>query len=125
MKRILFFLSCLYCLSSMATIARLAALGQPTGLGSFYLTDNRSIFRNPAKINQLANQTYMEWGTASRNDSTEDRPHAEGGVIAGSKKWKYGFYFGNEFESLNAKRTDALGVTGEAGFLPEDNPLPD
>ena len=123
MKWILLFLITSSLNFSYATIARLTALGQPTKIGSFYILDSRSMFRNPANINDLGQQALVEWGTAASTASTEDSPHAEGGALFQRGKWTFGMYYGNEAESLNNRRRDITNTTGEAGFLAEDDPI--
>jgi hypothetical protein len=101
--------------SAFASKARMEALGQ--GSTSYYLSDSRSVFLNPASLNDNKNYVVTEWGTASQastnalsSDSTTT-PRAEGGFFREMGAFAYGLYLGNNGDlrtTLPANTTSAL-----------------
>ncbi|HLE12604.1 MAG TPA: hypothetical protein VI754_15210 [Bacteriovoracaceae bacterium] len=94
-----------------ASKARMLALGQSSDYGSFYIKDSRSIFLNPATINQQKNYFITELGSASSSDSN---PNSEGGIIFDFADFVWGVYLGSEINANNSART-------AANFLAKDN----
>ena len=82
--------------SAFASKARMQALGQDATLGSFYMQDNRNIWRMPHSINANSNFVVTEWGPQAAD---KDAENAEGGFFNSAASMNYGLY-------LNA---DALG----------------
>ncbi len=103
--------------SALASKTRMNALGQ--GDQSFYLNDSRSIFVNPAALNNNKNYIVSEWG-----DSQTTTPQAEGGFFREMGSFSYGLYVGNEASAQDRSGSNgyAGAVTmGETGFLSHDN----
>lgn len=107
-----------------ASKARLMALGQPTD-GSYYLSDTRNIFKNPAYVGALGEFATMEWGktidgVASPDGGSDRRsPAAEGGFTKGFGTLKAGAYLGyagNFAANLDAFDSAANTATGAAPF---------
>ena len=69
--------------SAFASKARMTALNQDTTFGSFYLEDNRNVFRSSNGVNSLNNYVITEWG---------DADSAEGGMFKSSGSLNYGLY---------------------------------
>ncbi len=82
--------------SAHATKARMEALGQ--GTESFYLSDSRSVFLNPASLNDTKNYIVTEWGASTQADTSE-APRAEGGFFREMGSFAYGLYLGNNGKS--------------------------
>ena len=78
--------------SAFASKARMEALGQ--GSYSYYLNDSRSVFLNPAALNDMKNYVVTEWGTGQVADSAT-APRAEGGFFREMGSMAYGLYLGN------------------------------
>ncbi len=98
--------------SAFASKARMEALGQ--GQVSRYIMDTRSVFLNPAMVNEQKNYIITEWGTATAaNTDTDAAPRAEGGFFREMGTFTYGLYLGN-----NESRVDHA-----AGFLAQTNGL--
>ena len=100
--------------SAFATKARLEALGQNGEQGSFYVEDNRNIFRNASKINTHKNFITTEWGTDNSAEDTTLAPNAEGGFFREMGSFAYGVYLGSDIGSQNDDRT---------GYQVQDNDL--
>ena len=113
--------------SAWATKARLQALGQDVNYGSLYYSDSRSVFKNPAYVNEYNNYVVTEWGTDTTNTADGDAtPSAEGGFFKSAGSINYGFYFGNENDSANALRDGAVAEVaafGDTLFASKDNVL--
>lgn len=97
--------------SAFASKARMEALGQ--GDSSYYLNDSRSVFVNPASLNDTKNYIVTEWGAGAQAD-TATAPRAEGGFFREMGTFAYGLYLGNN----GAGRT-STGAT----FLDHQNAL--
>jgi hypothetical protein len=85
--------------SAFASKARMAALGQ--GSTSYYLNDSRSVFLNPAALNDTKNYIVTEWGTQAQSDSSTS-PRAEGGFFREMGAFSYGLYLGNNGDARTA-----------------------
>jgi hypothetical protein len=94
----------------MASKARLEALGQSAN-GSQYLDDDRSIFLNPAELNNHRDFITLEWGDTGNESDSASTPRAEGGVIRSSGNMVYGVYFGDESSSSSELRKIGTGNT--------------
>jgi len=84
--------------SAFASKARMEALGQ--GSYSYYLNDSRSVFLNPASLNDMKNYVVTEWGTGLNAVGTAQAdsaitPRAEGGFFRENGSFAYGLYLGN------------------------------
>lgn len=154
MKKFFFVLMGLGCLSSTAwaTKARMQALGWSSVgsgeyVGSRTYSDTRSVFKNPAYVNEFSDYVVAEWGadanTATASVDSSSTPSPEGGIFRRSGKHSWGIYYGNTYDSLNCARlgisnatcgedlysninfsgTAAGSSTGETGFLEKDNVL--
>lgn len=97
--------------SAFASKARMEALGQ--GDQSYYAMDTRSVFVNPAALNEVKNYIVTEWGAGQSTDSVTV-PRAEGGFFREHGTFAYGLYLGND----GANRT-ATGAT----FLQHQNAM--
>ena len=64
MKKLLLLVIALLLISSgaFASKARMQALGQDAEAGSYYVSDTRSVFTNPAYVNSYKNYIITEWG---------------------------------------------------------------
>ena len=121
MKKIMMVGSALMLLSTsaFATKARLQALGEDKD-GSYYISDYRNIYINPAELNSLGNMAVLEWGTAgsSFGDASVDpdsNPKAQGGVVYGlSNGLKFGAVLGDETDVASLTRMLASNVYGGA-----------
>lgn len=98
--------------SAFASKARMQALGQGT-FASAYIDDTRSVFLNPAKLNDMNNYAITEWGTAANTVDSETAPHAEGGFFKKADSISYGLYFGNEYGLNNDTRSTANLATAD------------
>jgi hypothetical protein len=78
--------------NAFASKARMEALGQ--GSASYYIQDSRSIFINPAMVNETKNYIVTEWGVGANTDSSV-APRAEGGFFREMGTFSYGLYLGN------------------------------
>ncbi len=112
---------------AFATKARLMGLGQDKDDGTFFIDDERSIFRNVAYINNYQNHLILEWGSTGQNfgtvtADTTASPKAEGGFLSHAYGFTYGVYLGAESDTAGLLRTAAQSNTGND--LPdEDNIL--
>jgi hypothetical protein len=73
------------------------AMGQGSEFGSYYMNDNRNIWRMPHAVNQNSNFVITEWG---------DETSAEGGFFNSTSSLNYGLYLnsnnlGNVSEGIN------------------------
>lgn len=78
--------------SAFASKARMEALGQ--GQVSRYIMDTRSVFLNPAMVNEQKNYIITEWGNSTAGE-TSIAPRAEGGFFREMGTFTYGLYLGN------------------------------
>lgn len=98
--------------SAFASKARMQALGQ--GNVSRYIMDSRSVFLNPAMVNEQKNYIITEWGSSGAADS-DAAPRAEGGFFREMGTFTYGLYLGND-ESRESH-------TGTGTYLAQSNAL--
>jgi hypothetical protein len=98
---------------AMASKARLEALGQSAN-GSQFLGDDRSIFINPAELNNYRDFITFEWGDTGNESDSAASPRAEGGVIRSSGNMVYGVYFGDESSSSSQLRKIGTGNTTDS-----------
>ncbi len=104
--------------SAFASKARMEALGQ--GSYSYYLSDSRSVFLNPASLNDMKNYIVTEWGTGltaagAVQADTATTPRAEGGFFREMGSFAYGLYLGNN--------GPARTYTSSATFLDHQNAM--
>lgn len=104
--------------NAFASKARMEALGQDSRLGSNYISDSRSIFRNAASLNNMKNYLVTEWGAGAVADTTT-APRAEGGFFREMGAFAYGLYLGN---GVSSARYTGAGATTNL-FLDHQNPL--
>jgi hypothetical protein len=107
--------------STYASKARLEALGQSSSTGSYYISDSRNIFSNPASVNFFKNYIISEWGVSNDDLDSTLTPHTEGGFFKEEGSFIYGIYLGNEIGTRNDARQTA--TTGDPKFLMHDNPF--
>lgn len=107
--------------SAFATKARLMALGEDKD-GSYFVSDYRNVFINPAELNSMKNMAVLEWGGAGTSlggaslDS-DNATKAEGGVLYGlSNDYKLGVMLGDESDVASLTRILASngGTLGES-----------
>ena len=108
---------------AFASKARLQALGEDI-TGSFYVEDNRNIFRNAALINKYSGLVTFEWGDSNNKLDTIGSstalgantagPRAEGGVFTKSGNLVYGIYLGDIAEESHLFRASSAVGTGAA-----------
>ena len=98
MKKLLIVAACLGMQSAYATKARMSALGQDAGRGSFYLEDNRNIWRSASHVNDLDRMLTVEHGTnyLEADGETPQSATAEGGVFFNTLGHQIGLYFNND-----------------------------
>ncbi|RLA60580.1 MAG: hypothetical protein DRQ89_12680, partial [Epsilonproteobacteria bacterium] len=79
-----------------ATRSRMNSLGQDPARGSFYLDDNRNIFRNTADVNRFRNfATFEVGGYDADGDSGADLANStEGGYFSEVGDFAWGVYLG-------------------------------
>ncbi len=110
--------------SAFATKARMQALGQDQALGSFFMRDSRSVFRNASHIVDNKDYIVMEWGVDSgATDTDNSAPRAEGGFFKEAGSFTYGVYLGHQnIDDLTSTAVDttANGVA-DREFLGDDN----
>lgn len=109
--------------SAFASKSRLQALGEDKD-GSYFISDFRNIYINPAELNSMGNKVVLEWGG---NGTTlggatldgDDKTKAQGGVVYGlSNGMKLGVVLGDETDV--AALTRMLASNGGAnanGFM--------
>jgi len=97
--------------SAFASKARMEALGQ--GQVSRYIMDTRSVFLNPAMVNEQKNYIITEWGTSAVTTDDATTPRAEGGFFREMGTFTYGLYLGNDSSRINHS----------TGFLNQSNAL--
>ena len=76
---------------AFASKARMTALNQGSSLGSFYLEDNRNVFRSSNSVNSMNNYVITEWGTSAVPTAS-----AEGGFFRSHGAMNYGLYFNSD-----------------------------
>jgi hypothetical protein len=123
MKKILLVASVLTLISTsaLASQARLLALGmkETDNDGSYYISDSRNIFLNPAYVNVYNNYAVAEYGafgfnaTISQATGTTigttvekiENPKAQGGFFKKAGDFVYGLYLGNESNTSSLLRS--------------------
>ena len=107
--------------SALASKARLQALGEDKD-GSYYISDFRNIYINPAHLNSLGNMVVMEWGAAGlalggASLDKDDQTKAQGGVVYGlSNGLKIGAVLGDETDVAALTRMLSSNVYGTANL---------
>ena len=111
---------------AFATRARLHALNQDGG-GSYYITDTRNLFLNPAQVGLLKENATFEWGRRDRPGLEGRAPEAEGGFVSNLGRGKLGVELGrvNQFSQLvrtvNSRVPDAVATTAGTLFAEGQN----
>jgi hypothetical protein len=128
MKKILLLGSALTLLSTsaFASKSRLQALGEDKD-GSYYISDYRNIYINPAELNSLSNMVVMEWGNKGTSFGTatldsDAKTKAQGGAVYGlSNGMKLGVVLGDETDVAALTRilssNSATANTSQTGML--------
>ena len=98
---------CVLSTNAFASKARMIALGQ--GNESRVIGDTRSVFINPAEVNNYKNYIVTEWGTSTNTTDTDAAPRAEGGFFRETGSFSYGLYLGNN-DSRIAVEDDAANA---------------
>ncbi len=93
--------------SAFASKARMTALQQ--GSASFYINDTRSVFLNPASINDNKNYILLEAGTAQSTPGAAVDPRSEGGFFREMGTFSYGLYLGNNGGNELVSHTSTAG----------------
>jgi hypothetical protein len=98
-----------------ATRARLKALQQDPN-GSYYITDTRNIFLNPAQIAGLKDHANFEWGQSERTGTEDRSADAEGGFVMTAGPGKLGAQLGRvtRFNRTIRFLNDAMPDIGNA-----------
>ena len=107
--------------SAFATKSRLQALGEDKD-GSYFISDYRNIYINPAELNSLGNMAVLEWGGAGYSVGgasldTDNANKAQGGAFYSlSNGMKVGAIMGDETDVASLTRILASngGTTGES-----------
>lgn len=94
---------CVLSTSAFASKSRMIALGQ--GNESRVISDARSIFLNPAEVNNYKNYIVTEWGTSANTTDTDAAPRAEGGFFRETGSFSYGLYLGNNESRIDVDTT--------------------
>lgn len=90
MKKLLVVVACLGIQSAYATKARMSALGQDAGRGSFYIEDNRNVWRSSNSVNEIDQLVTFENGSNGGNGDSE------GGFFMPMGGHQIGFYLNND-----------------------------
>ena len=106
-----------------ASKARMSALGQDSSMGSFYLEDSRSVFRNPGMISSLSDYVIVEASDSGTPDAGEGNilvghgEGAEGGFFERvGENLAIGVYLGNALNNNSSKvGTTATGYAKDLG----------
>lgn len=113
---------------AFASKARLQALGEDIS-GSFYIDDNRNIFRNASLINNHNNFITFEWGDSNKAldevgagtatggaaaFNNLNGPRADGGFFMKSGELVYGLYLGDIVNDSHIMRVAGLGAANNA-----------
>jgi len=93
--------------SAFASKARMSALSQGDVLGSYYMDDNRNIWRMPHQVNTHNNFVITEWAGGESDGATAQ---AEGGFFRSSASMNYGLYLNAGGVSNNISLTDTVVV---------------
>jgi hypothetical protein len=95
--------------NAFASKARMQALGQ--GNVSYYISDSRSVFLNPAAINENKNYIVAEWGTAAA------ATRSEGGFFREQGSFNYGLYLGNNSNAAGSTHGTNYSAQANAADL--------
>ncbi|MCK5072770.1 MAG: hypothetical protein KAQ98_05035 [Bacteriovoracaceae bacterium] len=113
MKKLLLLVTALLLISSgaFASKARMQALGQDAETGSYYVSDTRSVFTNPAYVNSYKNYIITEWGQTANQDDGGDAntPNPEGGFFHEFGDFSLGAYLGSEVTVNDSWKNLATG----------------
>ena len=90
--------------SAFATKSRMTALNQDSGLGSFYIDDERNAFRTAGSFS--GNYVYVEHGASATNGVGGT---AEGGFFREGSTYNYGLYLNS---SEHGQLASAAGTAG-------------
>ena len=90
MKKLLVVVACLGMQSAYATKARMSALGQDPSRGSFYIEDNRNVWRSSNSVNEIDQLVTFEHGSNGGNGDSE------GGFFMPVLGHQVGFYLNND-----------------------------
>jgi hypothetical protein len=90
--------------SAFASKARMSALSQGDVLGSYYMDDNRNIWRMPHHVNTHNNFVITEWA-GGQADST-GVAQAEGGFFRSGATMNYGLYLNSDSQNNIATTQD-------------------
>ena len=119
--------------SAFASKARLMALGEDKD-GSYFVSDYRNVFINPAELNSMKNMAVLEWGDkgstvgghlGGASLDFDNATKAEGGVLYGlSNGYKIGALLGDESDVASLTRVLASnGGADTEGLQSADNVL--
>ena len=126
MKKTLILAALIMSPPSLATKARMQALGQDSDRGSFLFKDARNIFYNPVHVLELPGRIIAEWGAG---ESRSDGPHPEGGIFQEKGRSVYGLYLGRtQKDSWHQHLDQVIATKSSPGseskqtlfFLPQD-----
>ena len=79
--------------SAFASKARMSALSQGDVLGSYYMDDNRNIWRMPHQVNTHNNFVITEWAGGEKGSATAA---PEGGFFRSGATMNYGLYLNSD-----------------------------
>lgn len=105
--------------SAFASKARLQALGEDKD-GSYFISDYRNVYINPAELNSLGNMAVMEWGSSGSSFGNasvdpDNSPKAQGGAFYTlSNGLKVGAILGDETDVAALTRMLSSNVYGGA-----------
>lgn len=107
--------------SAFASKSRLQSLGEDKD-GSYFISDYRNVYLNPAELNTFSNKVMLEWGgtgsalSANTTLDTDEKPKAQGGMFYElSNGMKAGIILGDETDV--AALTRILSSNGSASFM--------
>lgn len=110
MKLLICLTSLLMASQAFATKARLQALGEDVADGTFYIDDDRAIFRNVSFIHRYKDNVFVEFG-GNGNQLVEadahNSPIRQGGLIKSMGNMVYGVWFGDDSNTQDLTRLSA------------------
>lgn len=103
-----------------ATKARLTGLGEDVEDGTFYIDDDRSIFRNAAYVNDYSNSLILELGQNGNSAQADSAltPKQHGTLIKNAGSINYAVSLGNDGNTPNLLR-----LTGDTQTVPTASTL--